>query len=282
VSERDRFEKQAGSAVTEQINPRTRDIDQLPLRAILERILDEDAGVPEAVRRALPALERAGELLLTALRADGRWFNLGAGTSGRIGLLDAAEIPPTYGLAPERMQAVLAGGDQALTRAIEGAEDDRASASRELDARGLCERDVLLALSASGETPFVLGGVEHARRIGARTIGLTCTPDSSLVRAVDCPVVIVVGPEAIAGSTRMKGGLAQKMALHMLSTSVMVQLGRVRSNLMVEIGTRTAKLRKRALGIVMQLSGQDRIRAERALEQSGGSVAKALELLEKY
>jgi len=282
VSERDRFEKQAGSVVTEQINPRTRDIDQLPLRAILERILDEDAGVPEAVRRALPALERAGELLLTALRADGRWFNLGAGTSGRIGLLDAAEIPPTYGLAPERMQAVLAGGDQALTRAIEGAEDDRASASRELDARGLCERDVLLALSASGETPFVLGGVEHARRIGARTIGLTCTPDSSLVRAVDCPVVIVVGPEAIAGSTRMKGGLAQKMALHMLSTSVMVQLGRVRSNLMVEIGTRTAKLRKRALGIVMQLSGQDRIRAERALEQSGGSVAKALELLEKY
>ncbi len=282
MSERDRFEKQAGSVVTEQINPRTRDIDQLPLRAILERILDEDAGVPEAVRRALPALERAGELLLTALRADGRWFNLGAGTSGRIGLLDAAEIPPTYGLAPERMQAVLAGGDQALTRAIEGAEDDRASASRELDARGLCERDVLLALSASGETPFVLGGVEHARRIGARTIGLTCTPDSSLVRAVDCPVVIVVGPEAIAGSTRMKGGLAQKMALHMLSTSVMVQLGRVRSNLMVEIGTRTAKLRKRALGIVMQLSGQDRIRAERALEQSGGSVAKALELLEKY
>ena len=282
MSERDRFEKQAGSVVTEQINPRTRDIDQLPLRAILERILDEDAGVPEAVRRALPALERAGELLLTALRADGRWFNLGAGTSGRIGLLDAAEIPPTYGLAPERMQAVLAGGDQALTRAIEGAEDDRASASRELDARGLCERDVLLALSASGETPFVLGGVEHARRIGARTIGLTCTPDSSLVRAVDCPVVIVVGPEAIAGSTRMKGGLAQKMALHMLSTSVMVQLGRVRSNLMVEIGTRTAKLRKRALGIVMQLSGHDRTRAERALEQSGGSVAKALELLEKY
>lgn len=282
MSERDRFEKQAGSVVTEQINPRTRDIDQLPLRAILERILDEDAGVPEAVRRALPALERAGELLLTALRADGRWFNLGAGTSGRIGLLDAAEIPPTYGLAPERMQAVLAGGDQALTRAIEGAEDDRASASRELDARGLCERDVLLALSASGETPFVLGGVEHARRIGTRTIGLTCTPDSSLVRAVDCPVVIVVGPEAIAGSTRMKGGLAQKMALHMLSTSVMVQLGRVRSNLMVEIGTRTAKLRKRALGIVMQLSGQDRTRAERALEQSGGSVAKALELLEKY
>ncbi len=281
MSGRDRFEKQAGSEVTEQINPRTRDIDQLPLRAILERILDEDAGVPEAVRRALPALERAGELLLTALRGDGRWFSLGAGTSGRIGLLDAAEIPPTYGLAPERIQAVLAGGDQALTRAVEGAEDDRASAGRELGARGFCERDVLLALSASGETPFVLGGVEHARGIGAHTIGLTCTPDSSLVRAVDCPVVIVVGPEAIAGSTRMKGGLAQKMALHMLSTSVMVRLGRVRSNLMVEIGTRTAKLRKRALGIVMQLSGQDRVRAERALEQSGGSVSKALELLDR-
>ncbi len=282
MSERDRFEKQAGSAVTEQINPRTRDIDQLPLRAILERILDEDAGVPEAVRRALPALERAGELLLTALRADGRWFNLGAGTSGRIGQLDAAEIPPTYGLAPERMQALLAGGDQALTRAAEGAEDDRASAGRELDARGLCERDVLLALSASGETPFVLGGVEHARGVGARTIGLTCTPDSGLVQLVDCPVVIVVGPEAIAGSTRMKGGLAQKMALHMLSTSVMVQLGRVRSNLMIEIDTRTAKLRKRALSILMQLSGEDRVRAEKALDQANGSVPKALDLLERY
>ncbi len=282
MSGRDRFEKQAGAAVTEQINPRTRDIDQLPLRKILERILDEDAGVPEAVRQALPALEQAGELLLDALRGDGRWFNLGAGTSGRIGLLDAAEIPPTYGLAPERVQAVLAGGDQALTGAVEGAEDDRASAGRELGARGLCERDVLLALSASGEAPFVLGGVEHARGVGARTIGLTCTPDSSLVRAVDCPVVIVVGPEAIAGSTRMKGGLAQKMALHMLSTSVMVRLGRVRSNLMLEIGAQTAKLRKRALAILMQLSGEDRARAQRALDQSGGSVTKALELLERY
>ncbi len=281
MSRRDTFEKQAAPGVTEETNPRTRDIDQLPLRAILERILEEDAGVPDAVRRALPALERAGEMLLAALRSDGRWFNLGAGTSGRIGVLDAAELPPTYGLAPERVQAVLAGAEPALTRAVEGAEDDRAAAGCELGARGLCQRDVLLALSASGETPFVLGGVEHARSVGARTIGLSCTPDSSLVRIVDCPVVIVVGPEAIAGSTRMKGGLAQKMALHMLSTSVMVRLGRVRSNLMLEIGAQTAKLRRRALAILMQLSGQDRARAERALEQSGGSVAKALELLER-
>ncbi len=276
----DTFGKSAAAGVTEEINARTRDIDQLPLRAILERILEEDAGVPEAVRAALPALERAGEMLLTTLRSDGRWFNLGAGTSGRIGVLDAAEIPPSYGLSPERVQAIIAGGNQALTRAVEGAEDDRDAAARELRARGLCQRDVLVALSASGETPFVLGGVEHARAVGAPTIALTCAPDSSLVRAVDCPIAVVVGPEAIAGSTRMKGGLAQKMTLHMLSTSVMVRLGRVRSNLMIEIGTQTHKLRKRALRIVMELSGQDHRRAERALDEAGGSVAKALELLE--
>ncbi len=281
MSERDTFEKPAAPGVTEEINPRSGDIDQLPLRAILECILEEDAGVPDAVRRALPALERAGEMLLAALRSDGRWFNLGAGTSGRIGVLDAAELPPTYGIAPERVQAVLAGGEPALTGAVEGAEDDRTAAGRELAAHGLCERDVLLALSASGETPFVLGGIEYARSVGAGTLGLSCSPDSSLVRAVDCPVVIVVGPEAIAGSTRMKGGLAQKMALHMLSTSVMVRLGRVRSNLMVEISAQTVKLRKRALAILMQLSGKDRARAENALDQAGGSVAKALELLKR-
>jgi len=281
MSGRDPFEKRESPGVTEEINPQTRDIDQLPLPAILERILDEDAGVPEAVRAALPAIESAAELLLTALRSQGRWFNLGAGTSGRIGMLDAAEIPPSYGLSPERIQAIVAGGDQALTRAVEGAEDDRNAAVRELRARGLGEGDALLALSASGETPFVLGGVEHAQSTGASTIALTCSAESTLARLVDCPIIVVVGPEAIAGSTRMKGGLAQKMVLHMLSTSVMVRLGRVRSNLMTEIGSQTAKLRERALRIVMELSGQDRPEAEHALEEARGSITKALTLLER-
>jgi N-acetylmuramic acid 6-phosphate etherase len=263
------------------VNPRTRDIDQLPLGAILERILDEDAGVPEAVRAALPAIERAGEVLLDTLRSDGRWFNLGAGTSGRIGVLDAAEIPPSYGLSPERVQAIMAGGPDALSAAVEGAEDDREAGARELLARGFCRRDALVALSASGQTPFVIGGVEHARSVGGRTIGLTCTPASPLVRLVDCPIVVLVGPEAIAGSTRMKGGLAQKIVLQMLSTSVMVRMGRVRGNLMIELGTRSSKLRERAIRILMELSGQERGPAGRALGEAQGSVSRALELLER-
>lgn len=274
-------EKPAAPGITEEVNPRTRDIDRLPLRAILERILDEDAGVPEAVRAVLPAIESAGEILLDTLRSEGRWFNLGAGTSGRIGVLDAAEIPPSYSLSPERVQAIMAGGPEALCSAVEGAEDDREAGARELLARGFCRRDALVALSASGQTPFVLGGVEHAHSVGGRTIGLTCTPASPLVRLVDCPIVVLVGPEAIAGSTRMKGGLAQKIVLQMLSTSVMVRMGRVRGNLMIELGTRSSKLRDRAIRILMELSGQERGPAGRALDEAQGSVSRALELLER-
>ena len=262
--------------ITEQVNPHTQDIDQLPLRGVLERVLEEDAHVPQAVRDALPQIERAAAILLETLEAGGRWFYLGAGTSGRIGLLDAAEISPSYGLDPERVQAILAGGPLAMSRAVEGAEDDAEAGVLELRTRGFCERDALLALSASGRTPFALGAVEYARSVGARTLALTCTPESALVRAADVPIVVVVGPEAITGSTRMKGGLAQKMVLQMLSTSVMVRMGRVRGNLMTELGTHSSKLRERALRNLMQLSGQDRSAAERALDEAQGSVSAAL------
>jgi N-acetylmuramic acid 6-phosphate etherase len=271
--------RKPGSRPTEAVNPRTRDLDRLAPRVLIERILDEDAGVPGAVRAALPELERASELLVRTLRGEGHWFNVGAGTSGRLGALDAAEIPPTYGLAPDRVQAVIAGGPEALLRAIEGAEDDTRAAATELATRGFSDRDVLVALSASGRTPYVLGAVEYARSCRAPTIGITCSPESPLARGVDVPIAVLVGPEVVSGSTRMKGGLAQKIILHTLSTSVMVRLGRVEGNLMTGIRAGSSKLRERALCIVMELSGRSPGEAQAALDASGGTVTGALKRL---
>jgi N-acetylmuramic acid 6-phosphate etherase len=264
---------------TELPNPATRDLDRLELRPLLVRILDEDARVAVAVRAALPALERACELLVARLARGGRWFNAGAGTSGRLGLLDAAEIPPTFGLAPDRVQALIAGGADALSRAVEGAEDDVDEAVRELSARGLCADDALVAISASGSTPYALAAVRHARGVGAATIAITCDPDAPLAHACDVAIAAVVGPEVIAGSTRLKGGLAQKMILHTLSTAVMVRLGRVRGNLMTGVRAANQKLRERALWIACELSGRSRQDAERALDQADGDVERALALL---
>jgi N-acetylmuramic acid 6-phosphate etherase len=264
---------------TEQPNPNTRDLDQLELRELLERILVEDARVATAVRAALPQLERACELLVERLGRGGRWFNAGAGTSGRIGLLDAAEIPPTFGLPPQRVQALIAGGEPALSRAVEGAEDDADEAVRSLEARGLCADDALVALSASGRTPYALAAAAHARRVGAASIGITCDPDAPLVRACDVAIAVEVGPEVIAGSTRMKGGLAQKMVLHTLSTAVMVRLGRVRGNLMTGVRAANRKLRERAIWIATELAGCSRQEAQRALDAAGGDVERALALL---
>ncbi len=267
--------------VTEQPNPRTRDLDRLPLGEVLERIVEEDATVAGAVRAALPEIRRAAEVLIEVLRGGGRWFNLGAGTSGRLGVLDAAEIPPTFGLEPDRVQGVIAGGEAALARAVERAEDDPRAAERDLAARGFGSGDALVALSTSGRTPYVLGGVAYAKRVGARTIAITCDPDAPLAAEVEIPVVVTVGPEVIAGSTRLKGGLAEKMVLHALSTAAMVQLGRVYGNLMSDIRAVTAKLRTRAVAILMRVGPLDPREAERLLDEAGGSLRRALDLLEK-
>ncbi len=265
-----------GEPVTERVNPRTTGLDRMTPADVLALVLDEDATVAAAVRAALPALERAADALHRTLAGSGRWFNVGAGTSGRIGLLDAVELPPTFGIEPERVQAILAGGADALASAVEGAEDDPEAGRLELERRGLSARDAVVGLSASGRTPFALGAVEHARALGARTICVTCAPDSPLARAAELPIAIEVGPEVIAGSTRLKGGLAEKMVLHALSTTVMVRLGRVRGNLMAELRGGSAKLRERALRIVMRLGKLPRDEAERALDAAGGSVAAAL------
>src|SRR5262245_43498356 len=265
--------------VTEAPNPRTADLDRLPVGELVQRILDEDAGVSAAVRAARPALELACLALVEALDSGGRWFNVGAGTSGRLGALDAAEIPPTFGLDPARVQAVIAGGPAALIGPVEGAEDDGASAARELDKLGLGPSDAVVALSASGRTPFALAALEHARRRGARAIAITCAPESPLAKAAEIAIVAVVGPEVITGSTRMKGGLAQKMILHTLSTAVMVRLGRVHGNLMTGLLAVNSKLHDRGVRILCELTGVDKRTAARALEAAGGSVEKALEEL---
>jgi N-acetylmuramic acid 6-phosphate etherase len=218
-------------------------------------------------------------VLETTLRAGGRWFNLGAGTSGRIGVLDASEIPPTFGFSPDRVQGVIAGGAVALASAVEGAEDRADAAARDLAERGFVASDALVALSASGRTPYALGGVQHARALGAATLGVTCAPGSELARAVDVAIVVEVGPEAIAGSTRMKGGLAQKMVLHALSTAVMVRLGRTRGNRMSHVAATNDKLRARALRMVMELGGVDEPTARAALEAEGHSPERALSRL---
>jgi N-acetylmuramic acid 6-phosphate etherase len=272
-------EPRPSEAITEAINPRTTDLDRLPTGIILDRILAEDALVPDAVRAAHPQLERAANLLVEVLSAGGRWFNVGAGTSGRIGVLDAAEIPPTFGLSPDRVQAILAGEPEALRGSIEGAEDDADAARAALAARGLESRDAVLGISASGLTPFAIGALEYAREVGAHTLALTCNPNSAVEAVAELPIVVVVGPEAIAGSTRMKSGLAQKMVLHALSTTVMVRMGRVRGNLMTEVRAVNEKLRMRGAQIVAQLGKIPVDEAERALRAANGSVPEALERL---
>jgi N-acetylmuramic acid 6-phosphate etherase len=260
---------------TEEVLDSTRDIDRWSLGRILRTIHAEDRNAYAAVTDALDDIECAAEVLALALGGGGRWFNVGAGTSGRIGALDAAEIPPTFGLPPQRVQAVIAGGEGALVRAVEGAEDHPERAAFELKERGLTPGDAVVAISASGTTPFTLGSLEAAHEVGARTVGITCNPDSPLAERAEVSIVLRVGAEVIAGSTRMKGGLAQKMVLHLLSTSVMVRLGYVSGNLMANLRPASEKLRDRALRILMTLGRLDRSRAEALLEACDGDVALA-------
>ncbi|MGH0031841.1 MAG: N-acetylmuramic acid 6-phosphate etherase [Myxococcota bacterium] len=265
----------ASESPTEDVLEATRDIDQWSAEEIVRAIHEEDRSAHAAVGRVLPRVVEAAEVIGTAMAGGGNWYNVGAGTSGRIGVLDASEIPPTFGLPAHRVQGVMAGGDAALKQAIEGAEDHPERAAFELRERGLSAGDVVVAISASGTTPFTLGSLDAAHEVGARTIGVTCNPGSPLAEAAEVPIVAVVGPEVIAGSTRMKGGLAQKMILHLLSTTVMIRLGYVSGNLMSSVQPASQKLRDRAVRILMSLGDLDREDAAKLLEECGGDVAAA-------
>jgi len=262
--------------LTEQPNPASASIDALPTEEALRIINTEDQKVALAVAKEIPAIARAVDVAVAALERGGRLFYIGAGTSGRLGVLDASEIPPTYSAPPEMVQGIIAGGERALTRASETSEDDPSAGARDLVARGFTARDVLVGIAASGRTPYVLGAVSEARRLGAVTIGICCTPDAELSRAVDIPIAPLVGPEILAGSTRMKAGTAQKLVLNMLSTETFIRLGYVYGNLMVNVQPTNHKLVDRARRIIAEAAGVTPERAAELLAASGNRVRTAI------
>ncbi|MBZ5641434.1 MAG: N-acetylmuramic acid 6-phosphate etherase [Acidobacteriia bacterium] len=264
---------------TEQRNPRTRGLSAKSASEIVRAIHREDVSVAKAVAKALPEISRAVEALVNALNSGGRIFYIGAGTSGRLAALDAAELPPTFGTAPRLVQAVIAGGRRALTGAVEGAEDNRSQGARDLAARGLLANDAVVCIAASGSTPYVLGALEFANRKGCATIGITSNPGTPITRIAQISIVTPTGPEPITGSTRMKAGTSQKMVLNMLSTAAMVRRGRVYDNWMIAVALTNRKLRERGLRILMEASGATVADATRALRLSGHDMGVAFIIL---
>jgi len=262
--------------VTEQENPRTANLSSLSSFEIVRAMNDEDALVATAVRAVLPEIARAVDRIVERLRNDGRLFYIGTGTSGRLGVLDAAECPPTFGVSPELVQAVIAGGYDACHRAVEASEDDAAACERDLQAREFTKQDALVGIAASGRTPYTVGAIKFARGLGAFTAAITCVPDSSITKAAEVAIVAVVGPEVVAGSTRLKAGTAQKMILNMISTATLVQLGYVTGNRMTNMQTRNVKLHARAVRILIAEADLDEQTATGTLAKAGGSLPVAL------
>ena len=262
--------------LTEQPNPASSSIDALPAAEVLRIINQQDRTVADAVGRELPAIARAVDAIVEAFEGGGQLFYIGAGTSGRLGVLDAAECPPTFSVPAEMVQGIIAGGEAALSRATETTEDDPAIGVRDLLARGFRVRDVLVGIAASGRTPYVLGAVAEARRMGAVTVGISCTPDSELARTAAIAITPLVGPEVVAGSTRMKAGTATKMILNMLTTASFIRLGYVYGNLMVNVQPKNAKLLDRARRIVAHAGKVSHERAAALLEAAGNDVRTAI------
>ena len=268
-----------GLPVTEQDNPRTREISSLPVAEILTLISDEDAGVAEAVRRELGAVGRAVEAIVGRLERGGRLLYVGCGTSGRLGVLDASECPPTYGVSPEMVQGIIAGGYEACHRAVEASEDDRAAGARDLAAHDVTEADAVVGLAASGRTPYTIGAIEYARQLGAFTAAVTCAPGSEITRVAEVPIVPVVGPEVLTGSSRMKAGTAQKLVLNMLSTATMIRLGYVTGNRMSNMRPGNVKLRGRSVRIITAETGASEQSALDALDLAGGDLPATIVML---
>jgi N-acetylmuramic acid 6-phosphate etherase len=266
---------------TEQRNPATRDLDTLEVPGILERIAAEDRRVPDAVARELPWIARAAELVVASFRDGGRLIYVGAGTSGRLGVLDASECPPTFGSDPERVQGVIAGGTGALVRAVEGAEDRADEGERAMDELGVSARDTVIGLAASRRTPFVVAALARARARGARTAYVTCTPRSEFTLPVDVAICVEVGPEVLMGSTRMKAGTAQKLVLNMITTSAFVRMGKVYENMMVDLLATSEKLVERSRRTVMIVTGVDYDTAAKAIDGAGKSVKTAIVMLKR-
>ena len=265
--------------LTEKRNPDTKNIDMLSTLEIVSAIQREDEKVAAAVKMTLPDVAASVELIVDALKRGGRLFYLGAGTSGRLGVLDAAECPPTFSTEPELVQAIIAGGNAAMFQAVEGAEDDSQQARLDLQSRGLKPQDAVVGLSASGRTPYVIGGLRYAKQIGAVRLAVVCVPDAEMAADAQITMAALVGPEVIAGSTRMKAGTAQKMVLNMLSTATMVRLGKTYGNLMVDVRATNAKLTARVQRMVKDVTGASEQEVAVALEQAAGSAKTAIVML---
>ncbi|MFZ0394064.1 MAG: N-acetylmuramic acid 6-phosphate etherase [Terracidiphilus sp.] len=255
--------------LTESRNPATENIDQLSTVEMLQSINEADRWVIDAVAQEIPNIASAVDQIVKRLRSGGHLVYVGAGTSGRLGVLDASECPSTFGVSPEMVQGIIAGGEMALREPTEGAEDDAQAVVTDLQRRGFVRSDVLVGIAASGRTPFVLAGIAYANSLGAMTVGLSCVPGSELARSAQIAITPAVGPEVIAGSTRMKAGTATKLVLNMLSTGSMIRLGCVYGNLMVNLTPTNEKLHQRAVRIVAEVTGMEKDDAAALLEQAG-------------
>ena len=262
---------------TEARNPASSRIDKLVTLSMMRVMNDEDQKTALAVKAILPDIARAVDVIAARLKTGGRLFYMGSGTSGRLGILDAVECPPTYSTDPDLVQGLIAGGKEAIFRAREGAEDSLDKGADDIISHDLSAKDVLVGITASGRTPYVLGGMEEARRRGAFVIGLACSKEPDIACTADLMLICLPGPEVVTGSTRMKAGTVTKMILNMLSTGTMIRLGKVRGNLMIDVKATNEKLKERATRIVMTVTGMDRAAAEKALRESDGRARLAVE-----
>ena len=264
---------------TEQCNPATRQIDRLSTLEMVQLINQEDHRCAEAVSKVLPEIAKCVDVIEAKLRQGGRLFYAGAGTSGRLGVIDAAECPPTYGVPSDLVNGLIAGGPLALIKSVEGAEDSREMGKKDLVDRGFSRKDALVGIAASGRTPYVLGAMDYAREVGAPVMALTCCSESEMSRHADITMAPLPGPEVITGSSRMKSGTCQKMILNMLSTCTMVKLGKVYGNLMVDVQATNEKLISRAIRIVQVATGSEESKARQTLEQCGYACKTAIVML---
>ncbi|MDQ0256642.1 N-acetylmuramic acid 6-phosphate etherase [Evansella vedderi] len=289
------MELNLSTLITEQRNEATKHIDQMSTGEILSVMNKEDQTVAIAVKRALPQIERSVDIIFETLKNNGRLFYVGAGTSGRLGVLDASECPPTFRTPPEMVQALIAGGEKAIFTAVEGAEDDPVKGATDLKKAGFKQEDVVVGIAASGRTPYVIGALKYARTLGAKTIGLSCNKESELSQVSHEAIEVVVGPEVLTGSTRLKAATAHKMVLNMLTTATMIKFGKVYENLMVDVNASNYKLKERAKRIVTTVTGVTAEEAEKVLYtanhdvkyaivmiKAGVSLREAKKLLEKH
>jgi len=265
--------------ITESRNPATFGIDSKSTLQILKLINAEDRKVPLAVEKQIPQIAKGVELIVKTFKKGGRLFYIGAGTSGRLGVLDAAECPPTFGTDPKMIKGIIAGGYKSLVRSREGVEDNIKAAEKDLKNAGLTKKDVVVGIAASRRTPYVLGALKYAKKVGAKTIFIFCNPIKGLKVKPDVIISPLLGPEVLTGSTRMKAGTAQKLILNMLSTTAMIKIGKVYENLMIDLQAKSQKLRERSKRIIMQVTGVNYKQAEKYLRLSGGSVKTALVMI---